>query len=457
MQGHFFRSVFAFFLLLTIGCAPAIHTPALENADALRGKTIVLMRIAATEAGKTTNIQFDPSREPKLLRIANMDKWEEVLFVQQVGLPSPEVAEKGWIYLALDPGTYYCYISSTSDSLRFSVPHGVSLAYVGSFDLAGCTGSKHGKIDDCPHMSILDESAEAQEVARTTFSNRLPLKTTLAQKYIRQTTPRTVADLLPIGVETRGEIETIEGLEWKKRGASRATGIGGGWTSPDSGGTSSGGGMAGELAQGLAQGLATGIVMLYFMYLPVGVAGGALAGEATERKWEPCAHELARSVVNLDLATEQRQALFRALAEHGITDLVVISHAPDPPNVAADSAPKSLLVAEPVLVTLRECKDSGTYCIEAAFHVSLSDLSKEYVHFENYYRCIGARNVVRSVDFSKGGPRSYDQPVFFQPSIGCRSLDDFCGAEGKELLRTELLKATQAVSERMCKEWGLSE
>ncbi len=67
MQGHFFRSVFTLFLLLTIGCTSAIRTPALENADALKGKTLVLMRIAATEAGKTTNIQFDPSREPELL------------------------------------------------------------------------------------------------------------------------------------------------------------------------------------------------------------------------------------------------------------------------------------------------------------------------------------------------------------------------------------------------------
>jgi hypothetical protein len=452
MQGHFFRSGFTFFLVLTIGCTPAIRTPALENADALRGKTIVLMRIAATEAGKTTNIQFDPSREPELLRIANMDKWEEVLFVQRVGLPSPEVAEKGWIYLALDPGTYYFYIFSTSDSLRFSVPQGVSLAYAGSFDLAGCKGSKRGKIDDCPHLSILDESAEAQEVARTTLSNRLPLKTTLAQKYIQQITPSTVADLLPIGVETRWGAETIEGLDWKKRGVSRATGIGGGCTSQDPVGRST----LDLMGPGPGE-AAAGIVMLYLMYLPIGAAGGALAGEVTERKWEPCAHELARSVLDLDLATELRQALFSALAERGVTDLVVISHAPDPPNVAADSAPKSLLVAEPVLVTLRECKDSGTYCIEAAFHVRLSDLSMEVVHFENYYRCIGAHNDVRSVDFSKGGPRSYGQPVFFEPSIGCRSLDDFCGAEGKELLRTELLKATQAVSERMCKDWGLSE
>ena len=127
MQGHVFSSISTFLLLLTIGCTPAIRTPAPEHADALRGKTIVLMKVTATEAGEPTKTKLELRREPELLRIANMDRWEDVLVVQQLGSPSPEAEERGWVYLALDPGTYYFDIVPITPALRFSIPPNTDL------------------------------------------------------------------------------------------------------------------------------------------------------------------------------------------------------------------------------------------------------------------------------------------------------------------------------------------
>jgi len=175
-------------------------TGAEQESLTAKNASIVLLRFAATYAGKPINV-FDKVSFPDIyiaggfsILAENIDTGDQVKVVRP-SAPTAESAEAGWVYLLLERGRYHLRVHPGSPlnpvSGRFvlNVPAGGTVIYAGSLPIT-CdevpgtlktifSGSQMWGARCSSPLMVTDESELAAEIAQHSFVQYGPLATIL--------------------------------------------------------------------------------------------------------------------------------------------------------------------------------------------------------------------------------------------------------------------------------------
>ncbi|OPY79272.1 MAG: hypothetical protein A4E64_00478 [Syntrophorhabdus sp. PtaU1.Bin058] len=428
-----------------VRCA-TIGSPTQNEEDSIKqGKqSIVLVRIVAEVPDRA--IDYALSRP---ISLANIDKGEIPKIYPITHFPSPDSKKEGWIYLLLEPGTYYFSVLPTFpvDSIKerdaetakvteitfgkpmmfstfwFQVPKDTPLLYIGSLKIS-CEGRRSWWTEDvteCSDAEVADESAAAQELAGVSLNQYGPLRTMVLSRYGKPDEKRSPSPAAG-GFIVKGP-QALSSPEWVGRGIDRGIG-------------------AGTI---FFLGGAYGILP-FIAYLPVGTAAGLIGGSHSQNKWGSCMEELTKEFKGYDVIgnmtnTIAERSPMRPADPGG-------SGADDPSGTARENDLENLLIVNIQEVSLRECETSWTFCLEMEIRARLWDTVTERFTYDR----------LLSYTFEKKSSDSrnlYVLPV--SPPSPCRDIEIYCGKEGPAVFRDELSRGITSLTEKLIKDLAIEQ
>ncbi len=439
-------SLASLFLIITLsGCSLVqVRRPNFEKETTKDPKSLVFLRLVEELDGKPRNALTGFGFNGFHLEAANIDK-DEKLKPLLVGFsPSTRAKKEGWIYLQMEPGSYYLKVippgSAQNRPVKYApnpgfwlqVPENERLIYVGSLSVS-CTSRRwlfERFIDSCEAVRIDDESEAAAEILADHVpqeSGRIPSR--LLQDYDKPFPP--LADLVPMGIAT-SSIDILISPHWRKRALSRATGLRGETIPPEM--------VRDAMSWGYASvAVAAGYL---FLYLPPATVVGAILGEQAHDKWQPCMDMRAGELRSMKLSTDLRTMLYHGLMQYG-TDSFVELHEQE--NLKLDPMEhdlRSILLAEIRKIQILECRSRGSFCVEMEFRVRLLDLTTGSMLADRVFVYSNRENVDRQFE------------VKIQEPSTCLEIFQYCGDVGSEILREEISEGINAVVDELCRNWG---
>ena len=435
------------------GCATTgVRLPNIqeEKSVLLKEKTIVLLRLKVEKDGEPFNpfnkLIAGSGHMYFRLKLANMDEGEYPEYITldysqyniQAASPSLESKKEGWMYLVLNPGTYYLSffppgskepssfdVSPQVSAFRFYVPEGESIMYVGSMSVS-CEWSRgiiRNFIGESSEIVVTDETESAKKIAQASLIKYGQMSTSLMQQYDKLVTSFTIDKHVPIGVMTRDtKIFTAPDLMWRA----------------------------------IDQGLAPTSIMCdiqstigMFFTLPPGLVFGTIKGFADKDRYQSFMQELELKASKLDTAEIFRQTLRNRLPKYGISQLVELEGDDNIYENIPKNGFKSILLAKILRIELIEDKDWGKkFYVEVAIRVKLKEVATNTCIYD---RVLLYTNPHRILSYYKN--RTYELPLY--ETSECRELEIYCEQEGFKILKEEITNAIQFSVERFCQDLGL--
>jgi hypothetical protein len=363
----------------------------------------------------------------------------------------------GWIYHVLPPGRYYLTLydmekkRSLAPGFILSVSGEQKLVYAGTLDISckprpfGC-----GTVVQCSGVSLTDEGVASQGLAQAHLSQYGPLSISLVSKYNEtvaaspgqgRLSKHEVAEaaskrqaIFPMGYCSTSTRDVVS-PSLVKESVKRATGIGT-WMEPET--------IQGFVAASqITWGASLVPIMAYVAYLPGAAAVGAIVGKSAEKKWQPCLQELVREIGEIDPAS----ALQRKLSEEldRFRDAKTMGLPPgDPTQTATQRGLKSFLQAAIQRIEIKECQERRSFCLQVSLRAQLWKLPEKTSVYDKVL-----------VYTSSLTPKLQPSEVMVLGPSPCRRMEDYCGAQGKQLFREEIAAAIDSLVKRLSLEMGL--
>lgn len=419
--------------LVLAGCTASIHMPDADETAEIRSdrKALVMMRIEA----RFENDPIEPfsldSENLFIMKSAAYENDRKLRNLWPYRSPSEEALKDGWIYFLLEPGSHYLYIkpppfSKDLDRIRsyepywLMVPKGQQLIYAGSV-LAACKSRKlffSRNVEDCSGLLVINESGKADAAAARYFAGFGTAAVSLAQKYPPS---GLLQEMPPPEIVVQG-LPRLGSPDWQKRGIAKATGIGG---SDDSEERSPGLGLVGG---GDPRGLA-GLVMLYILYLPIGITTGAVTGALNEKRWSECIQDLDAGLYAMNM----ERLISNDFASSGSGTEV------------RDGKPRGRLELSIQRLVIRECSKSNTFCPEIAIRATYrKDAGGDPLY-----------DTVYAYNDSHIEPETPACPIRQAKGEACRELGDYCNETGKHAFYDEMQRGIQWIIARIRHDLGL--
>jgi len=370
----------------------------------------------------------------------------------------PGAKRGGWIYQVLPPGSYYLTVydmekkRSLAPGFILSVSGEKKLVYAGTLDIAckprpfGC-----GTVVQCSGVSLTDEGVAAQGLAQSHLPQYGPLSIALMSKYDEtavaskrqgRMSKQEVAEaaskgqaIFPMGYYSTSTRDVVS-PSLVKESVKRATGIGT-WMEPET--------VQGFVAAGqITGGLSFIPIVAYVAYLPGAAAVGAIAGKSAEKKWQPCLQELVRETGEIDPASALQRKLTEELDKFRDAKTVGLPPGGDPTQTATQRGLKSFLQAAIQRIEIKECQERRSFCLRVSLRAQLWKLPEKTSAYDKVL-----------VYSSSLTPRLQPSEVMVLGSSPCRSMEDYCGPQGKQLFREEIAAAIDSLVKRLSLELGL--
>jgi hypothetical protein len=200
-----------------------------------------------------------------------------------------------------------------------------------------------------------------------------------------------------------------------------------------------------ETLKGLAGATQIGaaVACAYVAYLPVGAAVGVVAGKNAARKWQPCLQELSMEIGEVDPASTLQRKLGEELNKFQGGTTVPLSPGGNPFVTAAQQGTKSFLQAEIQRIQIKQCHDWGSFCLQVSLRARLWKVPEKSLFMDKIL-------VYTSSVSSKLKPSE----VMVLGTAPCRKMEDFCGAQGKQIFREDLAIAIDNLAKRLYSEIG---
>jgi hypothetical protein len=428
--------IFSFIIVITLlsGCATIGPPVGVEREAVLQKKqSIVLMKINTVLCGKDRSFSLLP------IQYASIDRGENVKDIAFLSSPSSEGRQRGWIYLMLEPGSYFFTANFKNYNLFTIVPHdarmpGASfmlhvpedkpLVYAGSLShLCACKpGFFADTITDCLPMEVRDDSNEARENARPLTDQYGPLFTSLIKPFPAMSGPFGLDEALllpPMGIVTKNT-RILDTPNWMERG----------------------------IARGIAPGYYFFLggpygVFPFLAYAPIGIAFGSLGGGHSHNKWQPCMERLAGELNMIDPATEIRTAFTSQFAETGCAPVQYIPSETGFLETARERGLKTVLHSYIDTISFKECSERWTFCVEIKIRVRLFDAM--------------TGDILRDSAFIYTNDKKTAQPYMLPLSLTsqCRKIEEYCQAGSEHIVKEELLKAISETAQETVRRWNL--
>jgi len=441
------RSAAAFFLIIALlaGCVSSVRMPDGDESAAIRqnNKALVLMRLDTQFENKPVKpFDFD-GENLYMLKSASFEGDRKLRNLWPFRSPSEESRAEGWVYFLLEPGSHYIYakpppFSKDIDAIRnyrtfwLVVPKGQQMVYAGSFT-SNCRSMRlifSSAVADCHDLQIIDESSRARTLAGHAFPEYGTMATSLVLSYPPSGVMQAKGDLLPLELVVH-DLQRFDSPEWSKRGISRATGIGG-TRDEEPGEPLRGGGWAGGDPR-----FGAGLVMLYILYLPIGLTTGAITGALNDERWGECI-----------------QALDAGTRSIGIEQLLTKHFGPATAFMQADTGrpdetgnrPRSRLELTVQRIAIRECGKRNTFCPEIAVRATLRLPDKQDPVYDTVYAYSDNRIEAEAPAYwisKANGP-------------ACRELGGYCDEKGKQVFYDEVRHGLELISGRVLRDLGVS-
>jgi hypothetical protein len=244
--------------------------------------------------------------------------------------------------------------------------------------------------------------------------------------------PQKIRVILPLGYVATSTRD-LASPDWVKESVKRTTGIGT-W-------------MDGETLGGLmgATQIGAAAACAYVAYLPVAAAVGTIAGKAAGKKWGPCLQELAREITAVDPAAALQRRLEEELHRFRDAETVALSPEGDPFLTAAQRGMKGLLVAEIQRIQIKQCEGrGGAFCLQVSLRAQLWTVPEKTSYLD------------KVLVYTSSLPRQLPpSEVWVLGTSPCRTMEDYCGASGKQRFREELTDAIDNLVKRLSLEMAL--
>lgn len=444
------RILFVFLTLCgctTIMTQPGSPIPVAIEAVNGKGKSIVLIGLNVTLDDKAV----DSVAQIFEFGLANFSLSQPMTPVSPSPLISEE-KEKGWIYLALEPGIYNFWIIPPKTALKnyrfqLDVPGDSSLIYAGSVNIRCWSGGYFGRLNGCTSEPTLGREPEAAKaISRVSFSKYGDPSVRMMQPYGELTSLKTLTPLFPMALVTTAG-ENLTSPDWTSR-------PGVAWTpevnlpnvtlpTRDLG--------------SLPPPIGAGLALAYFTVLGVFSAGNAIADAGETRslmeKREPCQKELAQELLDFDLAGDLRVKLRDEVQNHGAVELVKLN-APDDLSRIGQEGFKTILHADIQHVGLRECR-RGTFCVHVALRARILEANGGKLLYEKslIYSTSPIEYESSPFRWTSLPFHAYDRPT--ESLSACRLIDAYCGEGGRKLFREELMSAIEFITKSIFRDLGL--
>jgi hypothetical protein len=243
--------------------------------------------------------------------------------------------------------------------------------------------------------------------------------------------PAKIRVILPLGYVATSTRD-LTPPNWVKESVKRTAGIGT-WMDEETLG-----GLMGATQIGAA------VACAYVAYLPVAAAVGTIAGKAAGGKWRPCLQELAREITEVDPAAALQRKLEEELNRFRDAKTVALSAEGDPFLMAAQRGMKGFLQAEIQRIQIKQCEERGSFCIQVSLRAQLWTVPEKTSYMD------------KVLVYTSSLPRKL-QPseVWVLGTSPCRTMEDYCGASGKQRFREELAAAIDNLVKRLSVEMNL--
>ncbi len=243
--------------------------------------------------------------------------------------------------------------------------------------------------------------------------------------------PPKIRVILPLGYVATSTRD-LASPDWVKESVKRTTGIGT-WMDEETLG-----GLMGATQIGAA------VACAYVAYLPVAAAVGTIAGKAAGKKWGLCLQELAREITEVDPAAALQRKLEEELHRFRDAKTVALSPDGDPFLTAAQRGMKGLLQAEIQRIQIKQCEGRGSFCLQVSLRAQLWTVPEKTSYLD------------KVLVYTSSLPRKL-QPseVWVLGTSPCRTMEDYCGASGKQRFREELTGAIDNLVKRLSLEMAL--
>ena len=243
--------------------------------------------------------------------------------------------------------------------------------------------------------------------------------------------PQKIRVILPLGYVATSTRD-LASPDWVKESVKRTTGIGT-W-------------MDGETLGGLmgATQIGAAAACAYVAYLPVAAAVGTIAGKSAGSKWRPCLQELAREITEVDPAATLQRKLAKELDRFRDAKTVALSPEGDPFLTAAQRGMKGFLQAEIQRIQIKQCEERGSFCLQVSLRAQLWTVPEKCLYLD------------KVLVYTSYLPRKLPpSEVWVLGTSPCRTMEDYCGAAGKQRFREELTAAIDSLAQRLSLEMSL--
>ncbi len=414
------------------GCA-TVGLPRASDDEAIKKgeKAVVLLRANVEVGGKPVDI-------PKWL-------WLEVASISEIeaiqgshpASPSSDTRQTGWSYLILRAGeTYYLrpnlpWYNPLIPSMWFHVPRDKRLVYIGSISTS-CYGRKPGDIPEknsCSDVSLNDETTAAKAVAHKLFASYGELSTSLMRPW-------------PIVPDSRSQPVITPDSSLSLAVSTEKTMLAPGWYS-----------MSFEKSMFfVAPGSGTFIDLIILAadlaYLPIGTAIGAAGGAHSESKWQPCVDMLSEGLRSYNYAQEIETAVSDALRTKEVRDISKITADIKGMEGTVKNTSELILQIEMNRVALTECKKGWEFFVDTSIRGSLR---QAYNNHFLYDRVFGESD--REGHYYNGYYHYlYPYQSATSPPSPCRKIEEYCGANGLDIVREQLISAVNAAAQEIAKD-----
>jgi hypothetical protein len=192
-----------------------------------------------------------------------------------------------------------------------------------------------------------------------------------------------------------------------------------------------------ETLKGLAGATQIGaaVAFAYVAYVPVAAAVGVVAGKNAARKWQPYLQELFREV---DPALMLLKKLGEELNKFHSDTTAALSAGGDLFQVATQRGVESHLQADIQHIQLKHCQDRGSLCLQVSLRARLWKVPEKRLLIDKVL-------VYNSSVSSKLKPSE----IMVLGTSPSHSMEDYCGASGKQIFREELSIAIDKLAKRL--------
>jgi hypothetical protein len=429
------------------GCAgPGSLEPGEAGAILAQGKTIVLMRLTATNDGRPFDaISSLESVESYTLNLVDLGGERRETVGPMFRSPDEASRAEGWISIAVPPGSYFLQLfapwgsagerqerSWTDNRYRISVPAAGGVQYAGSFSVAcrSTWGLLGPQVGDCPGpLRLTDESEAARAVSLRAFGQAPAFQAKLPAAYDAPPRESEILRASPFRVEV-GAASPWQPPDWERLNDRTSP--------PEPGSGMGGGGGGGCYGPGCG-----GLALIALAFWLGAEAVDEAQDRATQARWAPCVHALAREVARMKAPELLRGQVAGAV------------------GAAGGDAARGVLKIDLRRVLLRKCREPESVCVEVAAHARLTETASGAVVYD-------ATHVYTSADAVPTGgypPRPFGTAPLLNhlawetPVDGpspCFGLEAICGRAGLERFRAELDKGLGAIAARIAGDLGRS-